>query len=109
MNTTLMTIAVFAALFAPFAIFMMLLWARSRRPMVESGPSKPSALNALPIATQRWIAAAGFVALMGVGSHGQRIYANVWLDRIIWILVPLFLGVAFGHWQADRTARANRS
>jgi hypothetical protein len=109
MNATLITIAVFAIVLAPFAMFMLLLYARSRRPAVEPGPPKPSSLDALPIASQRWIAAAGLAILMGLGSHGQRLYANVWIDRIIWFLVPLFLGAAFGHWQADRMAKADRS
>lgn len=105
----LITIAVFAILMAPFVVFMLMLYARSRRPARQPAEPRSSAWNVLPLPTQRWIAAAGLVALMGLGSHGQRIYANVWIDRIIWILVPLFLGAPFGHWQADKMSRADRS
>jgi hypothetical protein len=109
MNSTLITITVFAIVFAPFAGLMLALYVRSRRPVRQPAAPKPSAWTALPLATQRWMAAAGLVALMGLGSHGQRIYANVWIDRIVWLLVPLFLGAAFGHWQAAKMARADHS
>jgi hypothetical protein len=110
MSPTLITIAVFAILFAPFAVLILLLYARSRRRIDPGAPRKSYPWDGLPLATQHWALAAIFVATMGLGSHAQRIYANVWIDRIIWVLAPLFLGVALGHWQADRMAKteANR-
>lgn len=103
---TLMTITVFAILLAPFAIFMALLYARSRRPL--TAPDRPkSPSRSPPVVSQRYLAAAAPAAGMGVASHAQRIYANVWIDAIIWFLVPLFLGAALGHWQAGRMAKVD--